>query len=277
MEDFSRPDKSWGSSSDTCSEKSSSSSFSSVTSNSVSPDIYNYFHENNDFGWFDAVPDEHEQELEHENIRNAWSDHVHEILKSKSEPLLTREVSFRAPPQNRTSENPKILFTWINPNASISMKMSDSEPILNQKINSSSSNFGISISSSVNGFRIRQHASGEINAEFNYIFCYGSRSYSSWKPYSDFKNLANILFKIQSETSYFVKSDFKESIKAWKFLEGKKKWFKSLSVKYLIEKSIYLGRFMEAFLLECPSPGLILCFLNSEQLLPSALSFTQNL
>jgi hypothetical protein len=144
--------------------------------------------------------------------------------------------------------------------ASISTKLSTSN---------SQHRFGMSISSCINGFRIRQHTSGEINAEFHFIFCYGSRSYSSWKQYSDFKYLADLI----KSTAKFVQADFKNSIAAWKLLESRKRWFKSLSVKYLIEKSIYLGRFVEAVMLESPNPAIILCFLKCEPLMPSALSF----
>ena len=37
--------------------------------------------------------------------------------------------------------------------------------------------------------------------------------------------------------------DLSKSIKQWKLLRSKQKWFRCLSVIYLIEKSIYLGRY----------------------------------
>lgn len=236
------------------------------------------------FGWFDAIADDEDLQLKNNEVRDAWSNRISQIMRSSSfreneipspscpsssssspAPESPSIISSRSMP-NLQDQWPRILFEWTNPNPSISMKLSHAD------VKSLDSSFGINISSSVSGFRTCQYKDGEIAAEFNFIFCYGSRSYSSWHRYSDFKDLAAMLLSIQ-ETQQFRSlqetASFGESLEAWQLVLSRKKWYRSLSVKYLVEKSIYLGRFMEAVLLESPSPGLLMYFLERKALRPN--------
>lgn len=218
-----------------------SNSYVSLISSYADPNYSNL--DDDQFGWFETTVDL--EESSSEEVRNAWMKVVEHIAHVETtKPELPVEV----------------LYSWNNPHPSLSLKLSSSDIV---KVNG----FGINISSCVSGFRICQYSSGEIRAEFHFIFCYGSRSYSSWKPYNEFKKLADIIKCLHNK----VKPIFEHSLKEWQWLEEKKRWFRCLKVKYLIEKSIYLGRFMEALLLESPSPGLILAFVQHSKLnfLPS--------
>lgn len=195
--------------------------------------------DNDDFCWFDTGNDTNTGEA----LRSAWMDVVKQV-SSDAEKVL---------------QPTQILNEWHNPQPSLSLKLSSNE-ILN------AANYGVRISSCVSGFRICQYPSGEIRAEFHFVFCYGSMSYMTWKPYGEFKKLAEIVTKVHND-----RTPFDKSLKEWQFLTEKKRWFRCLNIKYLIEKSIYLGRFMESLLHESPTPGLILAFVQNNRLqsLPS--------
>lgn len=206
-----------------------SSSFSSGSDDSSSGEG-----ESDLFGWFDNIPDAEEESSANNDVREAWVNLVSEISPRKS----------------RRSKNPvSILYSWNNPNPSVSMKMSSA----------GKSRYGMNISSCVSGIRICQYQSGDIRAEFNLIFCYGSVSYCSWKSYSEFSNLAQIVEHMHEH----VHPIFPDTMKCWKLVVAKKRWFRCLNVLYLIEKSILLGRFIENLLHESPSPGLLLCFVQN--------------
>lgn len=195
--------------------------------------------DDDEFGWFD-FNHETENQSSSEEIRSAWLKVVSTVSSNKV-------------------ENPAhVIYEWHNPHPSMSLKLSTTD---------FAKGYGVNISSCVSGMRICQYASGEIRAEFHFVFCYGSMSYMSWKPYSEFKKLAGIITTLHRDT----KSLFFQTLKAWSFIEEKKRWFRCLDIKYLIEKSILLGKFMEALLHEVPTPGLILAFIQNNRLqsLPS--------
>ena len=94
-------------------------------------------------------------------------------------------------------------------------------------------------------------------AQFRFIYSYGSQSHTSWRSYSEFRELATILTYIHQNVN---KKLFVRSLKIWAYIEHKKKMFRDLSIKYLIEKSMYLNKFMESVLFESPNPALLLYF-----------------
>jgi len=227
---------------------------------------------NEDFGWFDTIPDADDNEAINDEIRKAWDKTVVKVVEDSTPDFFAvpiRNLSFASSNgiSNSSNQNDasKILSSWNNPNPSISMKLAYSSSDV-----ACGYQMGINISCCVNGFRISQFPNGEVKAEYNFVFCYGSRSYSSWKQYSDFKCLSEIISTVQSKhlaaEPFNTLPVFSQSVHAWQYLEGRKKWYKCLNVRYLIEKSIYLGRFMEAVLLESPNPGLILYFVQKNKM-----------
>eukprot|EP01035_Chromulina_nebulosa_P022491 gene22491-29125_t len=237
--------------------ESGNTSFNSSISGTTSPSISKnddadcYDLESDNYGWFDVYPEC--EETSAQNIRQAWTKLVNNISPPTSLSHLSSFGNEEAMNElyDDVEQPIAILYSWNNNNPSVSLKLSSDDV--------SSTRYGINISSCVSGLRICQYSCGVIRAEFNYIFCYGSRSYSSWKPYGEFKQLADILKKLDHKK----KANFSESLKQFKFLEEKKRWFRSLDILYLIEKSIYLGRFMEALLLESTSPGIMLAFVQN--------------
>jgi hypothetical protein len=214
----------------------SSSSRHSINDSSSSRDQPD---NDDEFGWFD-FNHETENQTSSEEIRSAWLKVVSTVSNIKVE------------------DPTHVIYEWHNPHPSMSLKLSTTD---------FAKGYGVNSSSCVSGMRICQYATGEIRAEFHFVFCYGSMSYMSWKPYSEFKKLAGIITTLHRDT----KSLFFQTLKAWSFLEEKKRWFRCLDIKYLIEKSILLGKFMEALLHEVPTPGLILAFIQNNRLqsLPS--------
>jgi hypothetical protein len=146
-----------------------------------------------------------------------------------------------------------ILFQWRNPNPSISIKYLSNDGNLPDVPSES-----MELSCYVDGFRISQYSNGEIKAEFCLAFSYGSRSYLSWKSYSEFKEYYKTIHLIHHQ----IKPIFPNTIRDWETLQSRKKWFRCLSISYLKEKSIHLGRVVQSSLLECPTPGLLLEFVQ---------------
>jgi len=219
---------------------SSSSSGGSSKDSSGYSDYDRY--ENDNFCWFDTNYSEIQSS---EEMRNAWMNVISQVSSNQHSPKTVQPIH--------------ILHEWHNPQPSLSLKLSSNDV-------TKSASYGVSISSCVSGFRICQYSSGEIRAEFHFVFSYGSMSYMAWKPYGEFKKLADILKSLNNGKSIFT-----QTLKEWQFLTEKKRWFRCLDIKYLIEKSIYLGRFMESLLHECPTPGIILVFVKNDKLhsLPS--------
>ena len=73
----------------------------------------------------------------------------------------------------------------------------------------------------VAGFRIVQLRSGEITAQYNCIFCYGSRTFSCWKFPNEFKELASIIDYMHSIDSTM----FLDTLRIWKLIETYEKWY----------------------------------------------------
>lgn len=81
----------------------------------------------------------------------------------------------------------------------------------------------------------------------------------TYKRFGEFKKLSEIL----SHIHYNAYPVFTDSLSVWEGIVQKQKWYRCLSVTYLVEKSIYLGKFMQAILLDSPSPGLLLYFVRN--------------
>jgi hypothetical protein len=187
------------------------------------------------YGWFgdQKIFDQDTSEINKE-VRKAWIN----VVNTKAVPSSPR----------KDIKHSDIIYTWINPNPSVSLKLSSTELV----------SPAMNISSCVNGFRIAQLQSGECRAEFQLVFCYGSVSYSCWKSLSEFRELADIIVHIHEE-SFPI---FNRSVANWKRIEQKTRWFRCLEVKYLMTQSVLLGHFVESLLLESPSPGLMVCFVQ---------------
>ena len=129
------------------------------------------------------------------------------------------------------------------------------------KLSNSDGRGAMELSCVISGFRIVQTVStGEISAQFGFVFCYGSRSHFAWRRYSEFRELASVL---QYARDNFSSKLFKQSLKIWSYLEYKKKLFRDLSVQYLVQKAMYLNRLMQSVLFESPTPALLLQFVQS--------------
>jgi hypothetical protein len=178
-------------------------------------------------------------------VRDAWMKFISSFLSGSKTQSVKRT-------QLVENKDFTVLYRWINDHPSQSFKMSSTDLTL-----------AMNLSCCVSGFRICQMVnSGEIKAQFNFIFAYGSRTYSTWKSFSEFKDLAEVVDHVHTTRTNPI---FRRSLRAWRRVEGNMRWWRSLSVPYLIEKSILLGNFMECLLMDCPSPGILLCFVQSER------------
>jgi hypothetical protein len=162
--------------------------------------------------------------------------------------------AFGASVHSRHHTTSEILFTWRDPSPSVSIKhvSDDEEAGLSESME---------LSCYLDGFRIVQKTNGELKAEFCVAFSYGSISYMSWKSYTDFAAYYQTIHLIHHQ----IKPLFPTTIREWETLQSRKKWFRCFSVRYLIEKSILIGRVVQSSLLESPTPGLLLEFLHHKK------------
>jgi len=181
-------------------------------------------------------------------VRDAWQ-------------LITSNLgrhNYGVTPAHERSEVQHVIFTWHNPNPSVSIKH-----IANTVTSEDDSHFNCDVLESscyVDGFRIVQNRSGEIFAEFCLVFAYGSRSFLNWKSYTEFNEYIKILKELHSK-----KPLFPQTLECWEALQAMKRWTRCLSVSYLIEKSSLLSRVAESSFLESPTPALLLEFVQHEQ------------
>ena len=158
-------------------------------------------------------------------------------------------------------ENDSVIVQWVNPNPSMSLtssKSSTSCPL-------SSSGLGgdeMQISGCISGFRINRSKLGTMHAEFHYVFCYGSETFISWKRFGEFEKLHQIIRHFH-DGGY---RDFSKAVQQWNNIKDKQKSYRCLSVLYLIEKSVYLGRYIQDVLIESEGPGLLLMFARCEKI-----------
>ena len=214
----------------------------------------------NPWGWFSTESIDEKEQVSRDN-RDSWFHNVNAIDRPR--------LPGNSAGDKIDEEWPKVLFQWKNPNPSISLRCSGS----NLNLHGFSSSFDMRLSVAIGGYRTVQSSDGEINAEFQFIFCYGSRTFNSWKRFREFKKLHQIVK--YAHKNYFLQNDadldeqyfeirrasrFPKSMEAWSILQSRQKWIKCLSVVYLIEKSVFLGRFVQALLLESESPGLLVYF-----------------
>jgi hypothetical protein len=171
-------------------------------------------------------------------IRQAW-------LAITEQP----SYSYGTSPHSRHHPTSEVLFAWRDPSPSVSIKHVSDDDGLSESIE---------LSCSIDGFRIVQKTNGEIKAEFCIAFAYGSISYLSWKSYTEFAAYYQTIHLIHHQ----IKPLFPLTIRHWETLQSRKKWFRCLSVRYLIAKSILIGRVVQSSLLESPTPGLLLEFLH---------------
>jgi hypothetical protein len=186
------------------------------------------------YGWFsqDLIDDD----LEKDNLRNAW-----------------KKVTYRSSMRGvRNTQEHNVLFSWRNPNPSTSVKSS----LMNN--NNSDILSSMDMSCCVNGFRIVQYQSGIIQAEYGFIFSYGSISFNSWKCFTEFQNFYYIIDEINRKYPTFT-----DTIKAWQAVKARKKWFRCFDIPYLIEQSIMLSRFLQSVLHESPTPGFLFDFVQN--------------
>ena len=171
--------------------------------------------------------------------REAWSTYISKLFSA------TKQADKK---YNHHDENDvNVLYAFNNNNPSQCFKLSSEDM-----------QAAMELSCFISGFRISQLLwSGEIAAQFRFIYSYGSQSHTSWRSYSEFRELATILTYIHQNVN---KKLFVRSLKIWAYIEHKKKMFRDLSIKYLIEKSMYLNKFMESVLFESPNPALLLYF-----------------
>merc|ERR1711871_1776412 len=108
----------------------------------------------------------------------------------------------------------------------------------------------IQLSGCINGFRIRRDDSYGMGpcAEFNFIFSYGSQTFNAWKRFSEFEKLQSIVRYFHDDENH--PRSFAMTCKRWEEIKSKQRWFRDLSISYLIEKSIYLGRYIQSLLIE---------------------------
>jgi hypothetical protein len=173
-------------------------------------------------------------------IRNAWIS-------------LTENSSYELALSTRKKKLLNVLYQWRNPSPSISVRH-----VANSDDNSGTlPGDNLEMSCFIDGFRIVQYPA-EIKAEFCIVFCYGSRSYMIWKSYSQFHEYYKTIYDIHCR----IKPIFSQTMVDWADVQARKKWFRCLSYRYLVEKSILLGRFMQSSLLESPTPGLLLEFVQ---------------
>ena len=146
------------------------------------------------------------------------------------------------------------------------MTLKCSENSLSEKLTDGTSDFTTAVGSTelliscfIGGYRTVQLSCGSIRAEFQFIFTYGSKSFSCWKPFTEFRKLHRIISHVHKSNYTFPKT-----MGEWYRLRSRQRWYRCLSVVYLIEKSVLLGRYMQALLMECDSPGLLLYFVQSK-------------
>jgi hypothetical protein len=195
------------------------------------------------FGFFDELFDgdvvQEGRCKEAEQERDAWMNYSASLLavKSTSSQKAVEEVD--------------VLFRYDFPNPSQYFKLSNSE-----------CREAMELSCAISGFRIAQCVStGEITAQYGFIFCYGSRSHFSWRRFSEFRELASVLKYAKDHHSPNM---FQNSLKIWSYIEYKKKMFRNLSIPYLARKTMHLQKFVESVLFESPNGALLLHFTHSQ-------------
>lgn len=214
----------------------------------------------NDWGFyedeFDATT---KNKAANSEIRDAWLQLSYNMSSSSnpnkfnSEKVKSESKLKKDEPYGPGIES--ILNVWINPNPELSIKsfvVEEDSPFTSVDY--------MNMSSCVSGFRIVQLNTGECIAQYNCIFCYGSRTFSSWKSPNEFKALASVVKYVHSLDD----SMFPETLHIWKLIETYEKWYLCLRAPYLIEKSIALGSFVQSFFAESPTPGLMICFIEHE-------------
>ena len=199
--------------------------------------------------------------LEYSNSGNSSSESSNSHYNDQNDPSLcwaaasldneVQQISYDEIPDH------SILFKWRNPNPSMTLKHSGSS--LEKNLEPAVGSFELRVSCFIGGYRTVQLQCGNIRAEFQFIFSYGSKSFSCWKPFTEFRKLHRIISHVHKSNQSFPKT-----MEEWSGLRCRQKWYRCLSVVYLIEKSVLLGRYMQAMLMECDSPGLMLYFVQSK-------------
>lgn len=152
-------------------------------------------------------------------------------------------------------ETIKVLFHWKNPSPSVSFKHLSNDGNLPDVPSES-----MELSCYLDGFHIVQYSNGEIKAEYCLCFSYGSISYLSYKSYTQFAKYFETIRLIHLN----IKPLFTKTLQEWETLQNRKKWYRCLAIPYLKEKCILIGRVVQLSLMESPTPGLLLDFLNSK-------------
>jgi hypothetical protein len=175
--------------------------------------------------------------------REAWSEYTSKLLGTKI-------------PSNREpsvgDDDVEVLYSYNNRCPSQCFKLS-----------SETLSAAMELSCFISGFRISQRIStGEIAAQFRFVYCYGSRTHIGFRSFSEFRELASILKYANEHMSSKL---FPKALKVWNYIEYKKKHYRDLSIKSLVERSVYLNKFMESVLFESPNCSLLLYFAQSKR------------
>jgi hypothetical protein len=187
--------------------------------------------------------------------------HFEEIEESKRENNRRMARNFWLSrlniPENRPrTEYLAVLNTVRIVNPSISMKVESCSRL---------SSSCMDISSCINGIRIVQLKSGSFRAEYQMLFCCGSMSYSKWKSFDEFRELAKFVKYISENYSKPNRVMYEQSLKEWENVEkNARNWFGNMEISYLIEMSCRLGSFIQELLLESVNPRLLLLFIRNE-------------
>jgi hypothetical protein len=118
---------------------------------------------------------------------------------------------------------------------------------------------GVSINlwSSVNGYRIVQTPAG-MHAEFRVVLQSNGKKIVRWKRHSDFAELAKHIEKLPKLTA---------TKHAWQAIAFNRRWFRCLSVKYLLWKSMKFDQLLRSLLFECSDPQLLIDFAERREVI----------
>lgn len=228
------------------------------------------------WGWFDD--NDHAMCIqEGRNVRSAWYKTVDSLhpggshiqpVKSDLEFSLLETLSMANPQGNlrmsEVDENNPVIVQWMNPNPSMSLISSKS--LSNHCTSSSSSCVPVGdemqISGCIHGFRIKLSELGTMHAEFQYVVCYGSETFNSWKRFGEFEKLHEIIRHFHDNGH----RNFPKTVQQWNNIKQKQRSYRCFSISYLIEKSVYLGRYIQDLLIESEGPGLLLMFARCEKI-----------
>lgn len=209
------------------------------------PEVFRQIESKDSYGWFEM------EEL------TTLSGPVPSYQSSPDNYPTSTTSSRRNSWDKKTLEQLTVLFMFRNFSSSSSCK---SFECLHMKQNS------IHIQISIPNFRIVQGEDG-IRAEYRIVFTINHDSRSAWRRYSDFTRLARIL---NLPTGYWAlfqdlsSHSMPLSQESWLEIESNKRWFRSVSIRYLSWKCAKLEEFLKHVLFENSSPEILMDFVSPQ-------------